>query len=151
MFRTLDVAKTLYVMYNNKFGQMIDEMKMHKLMYFIQRESLMYNKVSLFDECFYGWKYGPVLKSVRSEYKSDKIFEDYNIIDDEGVKKIISTVLDRYGVLSSWNLSRLSHNELSWKLARQGLQPNDNGDVKINENAIMLDAIHELSNRKAEA
>ena len=34
---------------------------MHKLMYFIQRESLMYNNDILFNEDFLGWKFGPVL------------------------------------------------------------------------------------------
>ena len=62
MEKTLAVAKSLYSMYGKRFHTSMDEMKMHKLMYFAQRESLMYNRTVLFDEDFYGWKYGPVLK-----------------------------------------------------------------------------------------
>lgn len=62
------VAKVLYNMYQDRFWCPMDEMKMHKLMYFAQRESLMYDKEPLFEESFYGWKYGPVLKSVRSQF-----------------------------------------------------------------------------------
>ena len=58
------VAKVLYDMYYAEKGVHMDEMKMHKLMYFSQRESLMYNKEPLF-----GWKYGPVLTEVRSEFR----------------------------------------------------------------------------------
>ena len=37
---TLYVAKALYDMYLEQTGVYMDEMKMHKLMYFSQRESL---------------------------------------------------------------------------------------------------------------
>ena len=43
MEKTLCVAKALYDMYYKQNGVRMDEMKMHKLMYFSQRESLMYN------------------------------------------------------------------------------------------------------------
>ena len=57
-------------------------------------------------------------------------------------------VLERYGSESSWKLSSLSHDELSWKLARKGLDAADNGDVPLTVNAMMLDAMHELAERK---
>ena len=43
MEKTMCVAKALYDMYYAEKGVHMDEMKMHKLMYFSQRESLMYN------------------------------------------------------------------------------------------------------------
>lgn len=61
MEKTLIVAKALYNMYYEQMGVLMDEMKMHKLMYFSQREALMQNNEPLFDGTFYGWKYGPVL------------------------------------------------------------------------------------------
>ncbi len=56
MENTLNVAKCLYETYLELFKHPMDEMKMHKLMYFVQRESLMFNKKELFDEPFLGWK-----------------------------------------------------------------------------------------------
>ena len=70
------VAKVLYNMYQDRFRCPMDEMKMHKLMYFAQRESLMYDKEPLFEESFYGWKYGPVLKSVRSQFMTPQPYAD---------------------------------------------------------------------------
>ena len=54
MEKTMCVAKALYDMYYEQNGAHMDEMKMHKLMYFSQRESLMYNKEPLFNANFYG-------------------------------------------------------------------------------------------------
>lgn len=64
MENALNVAKYMYNTYLDVFKHPMDEMKMHKLMYFVQRESLMFHKDVLFDEHFLGWKYGPVLYSV---------------------------------------------------------------------------------------
>ena len=102
MENVLVVAKTLYQEYFNKFHKKMDEMKMHKLMYFIQRESLMYNNDILFNEDFLGWKFGPVLLSIRNEYKKLYPFNDINGTVSDNAKKIIDSVLTRYGSLSSW-------------------------------------------------
>ena len=124
-------------------------MKMHKLMYFSQRESLMYNNKPLFEGTFYGWKYGPVLKEVRSAYMSNTFqIETFEKVSDN-TKTLLRNVLNRYGSLSSWKLSSLSHAEFSWKKARIGLQASDDGDVALSLDAMKVDAVRELMNRKA--
>lgn len=148
MENVLVVAKTLYQEYFNKFHKKMDEMKMHKLMYFIQRESLMHNNDILFNEDFLGWKFGPVLLSIRNEYKKLYPFNDVNGTVSDNAKKIIASVLTRYGSLSSWKLSTLSHDEFSWKRSRDNLKASDNGNVKLNIIAMKIDAIKELSYRK---
>ena len=117
---------------------------------FAQRESLMYNRTVLFDEDFYGWKYGPVLKSVRHEYLTDSRFSDVEESVSLDTEKMLRDVLERYGTVSSWKLSSLSHDEFSWKKARKGLKSSDNGNVKMSLNAMMVDATHELAVRKAQ-
>lgn len=44
MEQALSVAKVFYDSYYDCFHEYMDEMKMHKLMYLVQRESLMMNK-----------------------------------------------------------------------------------------------------------
>lgn len=150
MENTLAVAKALYGMYTERFHTSMDEMKMHKLMYFAQRESLMYDRVVLFEEDFYGWKYGPVLKCVRHEYLTGSLFANVTGTVSSATKKLLQSVLERYGTVSSWKLSSLSHDEFSWKKARKGLGSSDNGDVKLSLNAMMVDATRELAARKAQ-
>lgn len=148
MEKTLSVAKALYDMYFSEKGEHMDEMKMHKLMYFSQRESLMYDKVPLFDGTFYGWKYGPVLKEVRDEYKYKTYFSEVTGDVCDRTKELLKDVFERYGSLSSWKLSSLSHGEFSWKKARHGLSAADNGDVKLTLETMMVDATKELAQRK---
>ena len=148
MEKTLCVAKYLYDMYYEQKGVYMDEMKMHKLMYFVQRESLMNSKELLFEEPFYGWKFGPVLKSVRSEYMCAKPFEGVRACLSDSGRALLKSVLDRYGELSSWTLSRMSHDEFSWKNARKGLEADENGDVNPMPEVMMLDAVRESLNRK---
>lgn len=148
MENTLNVAKYLYETYLERFKHPMDEMKMHKLMYFVQRESLMFNKSELFDEPFLGWKYGPVLASVRNEYLKGNMFSSVSGTVSEETKRLVNSVLNRYGAVSSWKLSSLSHNEFSWKCARKGLGSSDNGNVKLTINAMKVDAARELAERK---
>lgn len=149
MEKALCVAKALYDMYYEQNGVHMDEMKMHKLMYFSQRESLMYNNELLFEGTFYGWKYGPVLKEVRSAYKSGYFF--WNGLDEvsDETKKLLKSVFERYGSLSSWKLSSLSHEEFSWKKSRVGLEAGEDGDVELSLDAMKVDATKELVARKA--
>lgn len=148
MEKTLCVAKALYDMYYEEKGVPMDEMKMHKLMYFSQRESLMYNNEPLFEGTFYGWKYGPVLKEVRSAYLTGTLFSNVHESVAEKTRTQLKSVLDRYGSLSSWKLSSLSHEEFSWKKARTGLEPDDDGNVELLLDAMRVDATRELLNRK---
>lgn len=142
------VGKALYDMYLSRFGEYMDEMKMHKLMYFAQRESLMDTDSLLFDEVFYGWKFGPVLMSVREEYRNTTPYSDVVQAVDEFTGVLLEKVLTRYAERSSWSLSRLSHDEVSWKHAREGLNPEDNGNVPLIEKMMRVDAIREKAQRK---
>lgn len=149
MERTMSVAKALYDMYYEQNGMRMDEMKMHKLMYFAQRESLMYNNKPLFDGTLYGWKYGPVSKEVRSAYMAGTFLSKSYEKVSNGTMELLKSVLKRYGSLSSWKLSSLSHEEFSWKKARKGLESADDGDVELSLDAMKVDATRELMNRRS--
>ena len=142
------VGKALYDMYLSRFGESMDEMKMHKLMYFAQRESLMDTDNLLFDEDFYGWKFGPVLMSVRDEYRNATPYSNVVQAVDDFTSSLLEKVFARYAERSSWSLSRLSHDEVSWKHAREGLNPEDNGNVPLTEKMMRVDAVREKAQRK---
>lgn len=150
MEKTMSVAKALYDMYYEQNGVHMDEMKMHKLMYFSQREFLMYNNGPLYNATFYGWKYGPVLTEVRSEFRLANPFSTVEGTVSEKTMQLLKSVLDRYGSLSSWKLSSLSHEEFSWKKSRVGLEAGEDGNVELSLEAMKVDATKELVNRKTE-
>ena len=68
MERVYDVAQYIFDEYNRISGQLIDEMKLQKLLYFSQRESLAILGIPMFNAEFEGWRYGPVCKDVRNAY-----------------------------------------------------------------------------------
>ena len=148
MGNALAVAKYLNALNVKKHRCNMDEMKMHKMMYFSQRESLMITDNPLFEDLFEAWKFGPVLRSVRNEYKTGCMFKGENESLTTKEKKLIDFVFERYDSFDAWDLSSLSHEEFSWKQAREGLAPNENGSRKLSLEAMKVDAKREMLRRK---
>lgn len=139
MDQVINVAQYVFDQYKKVTGEVIDEMKLHKLLYFAQRESLAITNKPLFKGEFEGWKYGPVCKEIRNSITPDGIIDANEEISDES-KYIINNVILEYGSLASWKLSELSHKESSWKNARIGLKDGDNGNRKLKLEDIREDA-----------
>lgn len=146
MYTAIDFTKYIASRYRNEYGVSIDEMKLHKLLYFAQRESLIQIGQPLFRELFYAWKYGPVLVAIRDYIKFFGAIPQYGdcSIADKYIP-IFDKVFSQYAHKDSWSLSRLSHGEYSWKNARKGLGPVDAcnnpisiEDIKVDANRIKL-------------
>ena len=140
MERVVDVAQCIYTEYKKISGKAIDEMKLHKLLYLSQRESLAVTNEPMFAECFEGWKYGPVCREVRNCYTEDGMFAD-NISDlsNENLY-IVKNIILQYGAYESWKLSELSHKEISWRNARKGIADGQNGRNLLELEDIRKDA-----------
>ena len=139
MERILDIAKYLTKKYKDEKKEEIDELKLHKILYFSQKEYIMLINDFLFEEDFEGWYLGPINKLVRKEYKFIKMGkEDISLKDIE--KKIIDRVFDRYKDMDSYKLSNLSHKEYSWIKSRIGLKRGEKGNQKLLKEDIKIDA-----------
>ena len=149
MEKTLSVAKRFNELFQAENSTDMDQMRMHKMMYLAQRESLMCNKEPLFSSEFQGWKYGPVLPEVRNEYTTGKMFQlvSSDTLSEE-TKRLVKSVYERYKQFSSWKLSTLSHGELSWKCSREGLKAEENGGVALKLSDMRVDAAREFLRRK---
>lgn len=148
MAQTLAVAKYLNELNIKKHKCSMDQMKMHKMMYFSQREYLMIFKDTLFDDDFEAWKYGPVLVNVRNEYLTSNMFNGkYKELSDKE-KKLVESVYKRYDEYDAWQLSTLSHAEHSWLQARRGLVEGEAGNEKMSLTAMKADATREFLRRK---
>ena len=140
MERIIDVAQYIYDEYKQQSGEVIDEMKLHKLLYLSQRESLAITNEPLFPEAFEGWKYGPVSKEVRALYTEDGMYyEDRRPLSAEATY-IVKNVILQYGGSASWKLSEISHKEISWRNARKDLAPGENGNRPLSIDDIRKDA-----------
>lgn len=148
MAQALAVAKYFNELHVKKHKCAMDQMKMHKMMYFVQRESLMISGNPLFNDDFEAWKYGPVLVDVRNEYLTGRMFRtEYNELSDSE-KKLVESVYKRYDGYDAWQLSTLSHAEYSWRQARKGLGADEAGNEKMSLTAMKTDATREFLRRK---
>lgn len=116
-----------------------DEMKLHKLLYFTQREAFAVLGRPAFVGDLEGWKYGPVSREVRSNFYDGDIIASTVPVSDS-VQYIANNVVMEYGAIASWRLSELTHKEISWQNARKGLNPEDIGNVVLSLDDIKEDA-----------
>ncbi|MBQ4521891.1 MAG: DUF4065 domain-containing protein [Lachnospiraceae bacterium] len=148
MAQLLAVAKYLNELHVGKHDCVMDQMKMHKMMYFSQRESLMSSGEPLFHGDFEAWKYGPVLTEVRSEYMGGNMFSGtYGTLTNEEAQLVLD-VFRRYDEYDAWQLSTLSHAETSWLKAREGLQMGEPGRNKMSLSVMRVDAMREKLRRQ---
>lgn len=140
MEKVINVAQYIFNEYNKMTGTVIDEMKLHKLLYFAQRESLAILGEPMFSEPFEGWVYGPVCRCVRWCYTPDGMYSDD--IEDISLENayIVKNVVTQYGAYETWKLSELSHKELSWRNSRIGISPQEHGNNILSIDDIRKDS-----------
>lgn len=148
MYTALQIAAYFFKKYFTAFDTCIDEMKLHKLLYFAQKEYIIQKGDPLFLDVFKAWKFGPVLPCIRQAYKESTLREYYPDDLDDSSKAVLDDVFNHYSKTNSWALSMISHGEYSWKQARVGLAEGENGDHDMSLDDIFIDA--EISRRLRE-
>lgn len=136
-----EIAAYIYQRYKKEYDVRIDEMKLHKLLYFAQRESFVQRGEPLFPESFEAWRYGPVMPEIRIMYRMGKLEGDQGSVSvDSSYKPVLDTVFLLYSDKDSWSLSALSHGEYSWRKARSGAEGEVHSTAPICTDDIAKDA-----------
>lgn len=101
---------------------LITNLRLQKLLYYIQGWHLGLHGKPLFEEDFQAWVHGPVQPAVYSEYKHyrwNPISEEIPDIDlPENVCTHIEDVLKVFGIKTAYELERMTHHEQPWLIAR---------------------------------
>jgi uncharacterized phage-associated protein len=138
IYKMIDVriaAKYLVQRYEQESGSTMDEMKLHKLLYFTQRESFVLLGKPMFLDKFEAWKYGPVMRCLRKAHWERQV---QSLSVDSEYIPVLEDTLRRYAGMGSWTLSNISHGETCWQKAKDkevGLYP-----VEIETSDIEYDA-----------
>lgn len=115
--------------------QTISTWKLQKLLYYCQAWSLVWDEKPLFGEEIQAWINGPVCPAIyhkfQGQYQIDHIDCGDSGMLDENQKDSIDIVLSSYGDKSPQWLSDLTHKEMPWQKAREGLLPNVRGNSVI--------------------
>lgn len=135
MYNVMDVARYV-INYSNDRGISISNLKLQKLLYFIQAYYLGVKKGdACFREDFQAWNFGPVIPEVYREYKNygssnisriNKYFKttknildtklvpyDDSVICDED-KQDINAVVEGFANYSATDLVNITHNQDPW-------------------------------------
>ena len=127
----LNVAAYIMYLYETTYHERIDEMKLHKLLYFVQREALASVRTIAFEDEFRAWKFGPVILCVREAYRENTFPDVSQISFNQTLTDIIDKVFKTYSSRSSWSLSDITHCEISWRNARKGIPDGENGNNRM--------------------
>lgn len=109
-------AKYLIQRYLQESDGAMDEMKLHKLLYFTQRESFVLLGKPMFLDKFEAWKYGPVMPNLR-KVNLDDLAHSHSSVASEYIP-VLEDTLQRYAKMDSWTLSNISHGESCWQKAK---------------------------------
>lgn len=97
----------------------ITNLKLQKLLYFIQGENCRSRRCRLIKDDFYAWQLGPVIPDVYSEYaiySSSMLPIQENTVDfTDEVVETINQILLKYASKSAWTLVDISHSQGPWK------------------------------------
>lgn len=113
----------------------INNLKLQKILYFVQAEFLVAMNKACFDDDIEAWNHGPVVPAVYSEYM---IFGSTNIPDQgyDGCESIskqdknhLDAIIDTAAKYSTPGLERLIHCQAPWKNAYK----RDNKVIKQSE------------------
>lgn len=128
-------------------GGDMSNLKLQKLLYYIQAYHLAYFGVPLIDDDFEAWVHGPVSRKIFNILKEHaRLYDEISYVQNEGEEtpdvilgrqitddqmEIINNVIDEFGKLSGLELENLTHKEDPWLVARKGFGPADKCDKII--------------------
>lgn len=141
MISVVKAASYIYFRYMEENESVaIDEMKLHKLLYFSQREAIIRTGAPMFEDMFQAWKYGPVMVEIRNRYRTSTLNDMPTEEELAPYQSSFDYVFANYAIKDSWSLSMLSHGESSWQKAREGYEQDAHCDVFIKTEDIKNDA-----------
>lgn len=136
MYDVLDICRFV-ILYCNEKKYSISNLRLQKLLYFIQ-SVFIYNG---YDNCFQddieAWSLGPVVPRAYHEYKSCgglDIFSQYINLGEykediikENHKKLIRDIVDKLSYYTAYDLVKITHEQTPWK---EAYKENENNIIK---------------------
>jgi uncharacterized phage-associated protein len=98
-------------------------MKLQKLVYYCQAWHLARYGEPLFPDDVQAWREGPVVPRLYAQHRKQYMVVDWQWGDASEINGTAAEILDwvatRYGGFSAERLSRMTHNEVPWRIARR--------------------------------
>ncbi|AUI60553.1 Panacea domain-containing protein [Amycolatopsis sp. BJA-103] len=113
----------------------ITTMKLQKLLYYSQAWHLVFQREPMFDEKIEAWPQGPVTPSIfaghRKQYQVTSWPSGHAGALTEPENATLTWVMDKYAHYSAETLSRMTHMESPWRVARGVVAENEKSSQPI--------------------
>jgi uncharacterized phage-associated protein len=120
LYKAVDIAEYV-ISIAHEMGDDITQLKLQKLLYYVQGYHLALKDAPLYDEELLAWKHGPVIYSVRkvyAQYKDNPLPQvEVHSSMDEFDKQFIREIYNKFRKYSAGELVRMTHKEKPWKEA----------------------------------
>jgi uncharacterized phage-associated protein len=131
-YNAIDIAKKIVCRTDVEHGDAVTNLKLQKLLYYMQGFHLAFFGAPLFNEAIEAWTYGPVVPVVFQEFKKykkrainpDNYHDELTLSEDQ--QRMFDMVYSEYNRFSAVTLMNMTHTEGPWK-------NHDIGDVIPNE------------------
>lgn len=126
----IDIANHLLFLAEPEVGELISNLKLQKLLYYVQGFHLAINNKPLFKESIIKWQYGPVVIEVYHEFKEcgssaiPKPSKEALVKLNSSETELIEEVYNIYGQFSATKLMDMTHREKPWRETKM------NGTIK---------------------
>lgn len=131
-----DVARYI-VGFFQEAGDPVTNLKLQKLLYYVQGWCLALTGSAAFDDRFEAWVHGPVQPGVYGEYKRNRWHPICDVVsrpEIEGVLvDVIGEVLEAYGGETGYQLEMRTHLESPWIEARGGIPADQESTKEISK------------------
>ncbi len=122
-----DVADYILA-FANEVGESVTNLKLQKILYYVQAWHLANFSKPLFDEDFEAWVHGPVLPNLYQQYKDFKSAPITTKLQEKNVEKrfqkktleFLQEVIRVYMPSGGYQLELMTHQEDPWVNARKG-------------------------------
>ena len=126
MVSAIDVSRYVIAYYNNNRHN-ITNLKLQKILYYVQGYSCKAFDEPAFDEHIYNWPYGPVVPDVYFEYNdygNNAIFLSPDVTDNIRINSkllsLIRSVIEKSLYIPAYELVEKTHSETPWLNTSRG-------------------------------
>jgi len=138
MAAPVQVARYLLILASREAEpEPITQMRLHKLLYYVQGWSLAQRGEPMFSGRIEAWTHGPVVRDVYPAFADNgsevipPVANAASIRLDDAEKAFIESVWEGYKIHSATQLRAMTHRELPWRKTREGLSDEEKSDREI--------------------
>lgn len=142
MVSALDIAKYLLELAEREpEPELISNLRLQKLLYYVQGWHLAQHRRPIFAESIEGWKHGPVVRNVyRSLKGQDRDSVTSAQLNGQPLpiheQVFVDSIWEAYKGYSASRLYQMTHREQPWIEARAGLSEADPGDTPLSHDTM---------------